>query len=213
MTNVVFDFAGVLFSWQPAGLVVQVLPQRAATPEAAQRLSDAIFQGYGGDWAEFDRGSIEAGPLAHRIARRTGLEVDEARAVIDAVPLALQPVAGTVQLLQRLHAQGLPLYFLSNMPEPYARHLEATHDFLRLFRHGLFSARARMIKPAPEIFTHAADTFGIDPAQTLFIDDVQANVAAARAAGWQALHFMGADECEVDLLRLALLAPVLNQAG
>jgi putative hydrolase of the HAD superfamily len=204
--NVVFDFAGVLFDWHPGELVARVLPTRVASVDAARRLADQFFQGYGGDWAEFDRGTIEAGPLAQRIAQRTGLRIDEAMAVIEAVPGALQPVAATVHLLRRMHAEGRPLYFLSNMPEPYARHLEATHEFLRLFRHGLFSARARMIKPEPGIYAHAAARFGIDPARSLFIDDVPANVQAAQAAGWQALHFRGASACERELVGLGLLA-------
>ena len=62
--NVVFDFGGVVFDWQPHDIVARVLPQHAPTPEAAERLVQHIFQGYGGDWGEFDRGTIEAEPLA-----------------------------------------------------------------------------------------------------------------------------------------------------
>ena len=63
-------------------------------------------------------------------------------------------------LLQRLHAQGLPLYFLSNMPEPYAQHLERAHDFVGWFRDGVFSARVHLNKPEPAIFELAAARFG-----------------------------------------------------
>lgn len=213
MMNVVFDLAGVLFEWQPSELVARVLPARVSSPASTLRLVDGIFQGYGGDWADFDRGTIEAMPLARRISQRTGLEVEEALAVIDAVPAALQPIDETVQLLKRLHAASHPLFFLSNMPEPYAQHLESTHDFLRLFRRGLFSTRVQMIKPEPRIFEHAVDTFDIDPAQTLFIDDVLANVVAARAAGWHALHFRGAGRCEIELTRLGLRAPISSPSG
>jgi putative hydrolase of the HAD superfamily len=203
--NLVFDFGGVVFRWQPRQLLARLLPHRAATPQAAQALFDDFFEDYRGDWGEFDRGTIEPGPLAERIARRTGLALAEVGAVIDAVPAELQPVAGTVDLLQRLHSRGQALHFLSNMPEPYARHLERTHGFLALFRSGVFSARVHLIKPEPAIFAHAAQALGLVPARTFFIDDVLHNVEAARAAGWQALQFQDPAQCEAALRARGLL--------
>ena len=203
--TVVFDFAGVLFHWKPPALMARLLPHRATDEAAAQRLVADIFQGYEGDWGDFDRGTVEPGPLAERIARRTGRAVEDTQRVRDGVPGELPPIPGTVDLLRDLPATGRPLYFLSNMPEPYAQHLEATHDFLRLFRGGVFSARAKLCKPEPEIFAHCADLFGFDPAQTLFFDDVAHNVAAAREAGWQAIQFLDPVQCRRDLLARGLL--------
>lgn len=203
--NIVFDFAGVLLHWDPTELISRVIPAHAPTGADARRWAGDIFQGYEGDWAAFDRGVIEPDALALRIAARTGLAAAQARAVIDAVPDSLAPMAGTVELLERLHQHGRALYFLSNMPAPYARLLESRHAFVRLFRQGLFSADVQLIKPEAAIFHRAAADFGIDPAQTLFIDDVPANVAAAQGAGWQALHFQGPRQCEVELVRRGLL--------
>jgi putative hydrolase of the HAD superfamily len=203
--NVVFDFGGVLFRWEPQAFLARLLPHRARTPQERQALFDAVFQGYGGDWGEFDRGTIDAGPLADNIAARTGLSAADVRGIIDAIPAELQPLPGTVALLRRLHARGRPLFFLSNMPEPMAQHLEATHDFLGLFRRGVFSSRAQLIKPERAIFDHAAQAFDVDPGQTLFIDDHEPNIVAARAAGWQALHFRNAEQCEAELAAAGLL--------
>jgi putative hydrolase of the HAD superfamily len=124
--------------------------------------------------------------------------------VIDAVPSELTPIVDTVALLRRLHAQGHALYFLSNMPAPYADHLDATHDFIALFRAGIYSARVGRIKPEAAIFAHALRTFGIAASETLFIDDVAHNVAAARDAGWQALHFRDPRQCEDEFVRLGV---------
>ena len=203
--NIVFDFGGVLFEWQPHAFLARLLPDRAPTPEAAHALAAEFFQGYGGDWAAFDRGTVEPQALVEAIARRTGLTVQETRNVIDGVPRELLPVPGTVALLRRLHRAGHALYFLSNMPEPYARHLESSHEFLGLFRDGVFSARVQLIKPEPEIFAHAVQAFGIDPADTLFIDDIVRNIDVAREAGWQAFHFQDQAQCERELLQLGLL--------
>ena len=85
------------------------------------------------------------------------------------------------------------------MPQPYADHLERTHDFVGWFEAGVFSARVRQIKPEPEIFANAARRFALPPSQLLFIDDVVDNVLAARKAGWRALHFVDAAECEAQL--------------
>ncbi|HNJ82042.1 MAG TPA: HAD family phosphatase [Piscinibacter sp.] len=187
--NVVFDFGGVLFNWRPPELLARTLPQHVHDAASAQRWVHDFFQGYGGDWGDFDRGNVEPEALAERIAARTGLAVEEARRVIDAVPAELTPIAGSVALLHELHAAQRPLYFLSNMPAPYAQHLEDTHGFLALFRGGVFSARAGLCKPEAAIYEHCARELGLVPERTLFIDDVQHNVDAARAAGWQALRF------------------------
>jgi putative hydrolase of the HAD superfamily len=87
------------------------------------------------------------------------------------------------------------------MPAPYADHLDRSHDFITLFEAGVYSARVNLMKPQPEIFELAAQRFGIEPTDLLFIDDVEHNVAAARALGWQALHFRGATACEAALPR------------
>ena len=203
--NVVFDFGGVLFRWQPRELLRRTMPHRATDDATAASLVDQIFQGYGGDWADFDRGTVEADELIGRIAARTGLGRDELRRVVDAVPAALEPIGETVALARRLHAAGRPLYFLSNMPEPYARHLESRHDFFALFRRGVFSARVKMIKPEPAIFEHARAHFDIDPAQSVFIDDHRPNTVAARAAGWDAIHFEHAVQVEGELVARGLL--------
>jgi putative hydrolase of the HAD superfamily len=198
-TRIVFDFAGVLFHWQPRQLVRRELPLLATDEAGAQRLVDTIFQGYAGDWAAFDRGTVDAPTLIDTIAARTGLAASDVKRVVDGVPAELQPMPETVALLRRLHAQGRRLHFLSNMPAPYAEHLEREHDFLRCFESGVISARVKLIKPEPAIFATAADRFGAEPRELLFIDDVPANVLAARAAGWQAVQFIDAADCEARL--------------
>ena len=203
--NIVFDFGGVLFRWQPHEFMARLLPAHAPDLPSAHALVASFFQGFGGAWGEFDRGTIAPGALARRIAGRTGLRVDEAALVIASVPHELQPIAGSVALLHRLQARGHALYYLSNMPAPYADHLEATHPFLGVFKAGVFSARVQLIKPEPAIYAHAQAAFGIAPAHTLLIDDLAHNAQAARAAGWQALQFENPEQCEAALHQRGLL--------
>lgn len=191
----------MLFQWEPAAIVRRTLPQRAPDIATARQLVSDIFQGYGGDWAEFDRGTLEVPELVRRIGARTGLHAREVQSVVEAVPAALQPMPDTVALLRRLRDAGRRLYFLSNMPLPYAEHLERAHDFVGWFHDGVISARVRQIKPEREIFEIAALRFGAHPSQLVFIDDVAANVRAARSAGWNAVHFVDAADCEVQLRR------------
>lgn len=204
--NVVFDFGAVLFRWQPHDIVARLLPRHAPDAATASALAGEFFRSHeGGDWGEFDRGTVGPAALAERLAARTGVSASDAMAVIDAIPDELQPMPETVALLQRLHDRGHALYYLSNMPAPYAAHLLASHEFLGLFRAGLFSAHVELVKPEPAIYAHAVQVFGITPAETLFIDDLQANIDAARAAGWQGIRFTDAAQCEAELHALGVL--------
>jgi len=203
--NVVFDFAGVVFRWHPPSLLARELPHRATTQAAAKRLVAEFFQDYGGDWQEFDRGTIEVQALVERIAARTRLGHDEVRRVVDGVPRELQPVPETIALMQRVKQTGHRLYFLSNMPAPYADHLERSHSFFEWFDGGVFSSRVKMVKPDAVIYRHALQQFGAKANESVFLDDHAPNIDAARAEGLHGVLFVDAAQAERQLLELGVL--------
>lgn len=190
-TAVVFDFGRVVFDWQPEALLARVLPARAHSTESAAHWVAQIFQSYQGDWGDFDAGLVEPPALVARIATRTGLDPAEVQAVVDAAAPSLTPLPGTLALIERLKAAGRCLHFLSNMPLPFAEHLERTHPFMAWFDGGVFSSRVKVNKPDPAIYAQALRQFGRPASALLFVDDHLPNVEAARAQGWQALHFVG----------------------
>lgn len=201
--NVVFDFGGVVFRWRPAALLARELPARAAAAGGAAALATAFFVD-GGDWNEFDRGALEVDALVGRIASRLGWPADEVRRIVDAVPDELEPVPETVALLRRIKDTGHGLYFLSNMPAPYAAHLARSHDFLDWFDDGVYSSQVLMIKPDVALFRHALERFGVAPGEAIFFDDHLPNVETARALGMHATLWSDAGAAEARLRRLGV---------
>lgn len=198
-TRLVFDFGRVVFRWEPAELLRQQLPQHAQDDASTRLWVAQVFEAYGGDWGEYDRGTVTPPVLAQRIAARTGLTVGEARRVIDAVPDALQPLPASVAWLQRLRDAGQRFYFLSNMPAPVAETLQARHAFMGWFAGGVFSCEVGHNKPEPAIYEIAARRFGHAVGELVFMDDHAPNVEAARRLGWRALQFHNAVQAEADL--------------
>lgn len=197
MTAVVFDFGAVLFRWQPLELLQRCVPDLAPDEAAARALAAQVFESFtpDSDWARFDLGQVAEDELSGRIARRIGVGADRVRRIVDAIPTHLEPLADSVALLEPLRAAGHRLFFLSNMPLPYARHLEQANGFVAGFADGIFSGRVGLVKPHAAIFELAERRFGLDPAHTLFIDDHAGNVDAARQRGWRALRFVDATQC------------------
>lgn len=200
--RLIFDFGAVVFRWAPQELLAQLLPQHVAGPADAAALVQRFFQGFGGPWGRFDRGDIERPALTAALAAQTGLSAAEVNVVIDAVPRALTPLPDTVAWLGRLREAGHRLYYLSNMPAPYADHLEREHAFLTWFADGVFSARVRLGKPDEAIFRLALARFGERAEDCVFIDDHPANVAAARRLGLSAVLFRDAAQAQAELAGL-----------
>lgn len=205
--TVVFDVGGVVVRWQPLDLMRQVLPAQAFDEASAKATAAAVFQTFtpASDWALFDLGRIEPAALAERIAARTGYPLTGLQALIAAIPAHIQPMPASVALLERVRAAGHRLTLLSNMPIPYADHLEAAHPCFAWFAAGVFSGRVGLMKPQRAMFDHARDALALDLEHALFIDDHRGNIEAARTFGWQALHFENAAQCEADLHRAGWL--------
>jgi HAD superfamily hydrolase (TIGR01509 family) len=197
--HLIFDFGAVVFRWQPIDLLQQVLPLRAPDAAASRALAERIFKGYTGPWGRFDLGTIEVPELVDALVDQAGLSADEARRLITAIPPALEPLPDTLSLIERLRAAGHRLFYLSNMPAPFADHLEATHGFLRHFEDGVFSGRVQLAKPDAAIFQLSLQRFGIAAADAVFLDDHPANGEAARALGLGAVLFEHAAQAEAEL--------------
>ena len=200
--NFVFDFGAVLFTWRPADLLAQSFPQQAGTPDAATALAHAMFAH--ADWNSFDQGTLAMDLLISRTSERLDLDAQVLRELVAHIGERLQPMPETLALLEQLRIlrsqqPGVRLYYLSNMPEPYARALERRHAFLQWFDGGIFSGDVLHIKPNPVIYQLLQSRYTLDPAKTLFIDDLLANVLAARAQGWHAVQFESAEQLQIHI--------------
>lgn len=199
--TLVFDAGGVIIRWQPLQLVRQALPAFAHDDASAGAVAAAIFHttDRNADWAQFDLGRVEPEALAARIARRTGYPLQQLRALIAHIPEHLEPMPASVALLGRVRAAGHRLALLSNMPRPHAAHLESRHAFFGWFEACVFSGRVGLMKPERAMFDHARRLLALDLEHALFIDDLPANVEAARSLGWQAMLFENDVQCEAAL--------------
>jgi len=188
--NLVFDLGQVMVRWEPVALLQRFFPGRCGTDAQAQQLAGACFRSQA--WSDFDAGLLDTDGVTQALAAILQAPDRLVRAMVVDIAHALSPIASSVSLLAQLHRwrnaqthQSLRLYYLSNMPEPYAAHLIATHDFFNCFDGGVFSARVKLAKPDPAIYAHAEQALELMPAQTFFFDDHWPNVQAANQRGWQ----------------------------
>ena len=107
-------------------------------------------------------------------------------------------------LFRRLHAAGVPTGLLSNSwgSDGYPRDL-----FPDMFDAVVISGEVGMRKPEPRIFRHAARALGLDAAECVFVDDIQANITAAEEVGFTGVLHTDSGETAArvaELLRVAL---------
>ena len=210
--HLVFDLGQVMIRWEPTALVRQYFPDRCGTDAQTQALAQACFRSRA--WLAFDAGLLDTDGVAQQLAQRIQEPKLRVRAMVVDIAHALTPIAGSVTLLQQLHqwrqaqaTTGLRLYYLSNMPEPYADHLIAAHGFFSCFDGGVFSGRVKLAKPDPAIYAHAESALALVPAHTVFFDDHMPNVQAATERGWLGVHVPEPWQLPT------LMAPLLKQRG
>ncbi|MCW2918096.1 MAG: HAD-superfamily hydrolase, subfamily variant 3 [Actinomycetia bacterium] len=96
-----------------------------------------------------------------------------------------------VTLVTELAEQGRTLGLLSNIIEDLVPRFEARHDdWLRHFASLTYSCRIGVAKPDPRAFEICAERLGVRPADVVFFDDNEHNVAAARKVGMTAELFV-----------------------
>ena len=104
--------------------------------------------------------------------------------------------------LARIHSRGIKTAILSNMQTDMAAHVRKNFAWLSHVDHQIFSCELRAIKPDPVIYRHSLSLLRIAPSETIFVDDREENIQAARAAGIQGILFESVSQLRKDLQEL-----------
>lgn len=110
----------------------------------------------------------------------------------------------SVALMNRLIDAGHDVTMLTNFAADTFIEARRRFPFLHRPRGVTVSGEIRKIKPDREIYDHHTAAFGLEPSATLFIDDSEANIEGAIAAGWRSVLFTGAPKLESDLRVLGI---------
>lgn len=197
--NVVFDVGGVIIDWRPE----TVLHQTIEDPSERERLVGGLVAHP--DWLELDKGAITLDQFCARSADRTGLSESRIGEVLDSLKRSLVPIGETVDLIRRLRHRGHRVFVLSNMPEHTAEYLERTVPIWDLFDGIVFSFRVGLIKPGRAIYEYLLDRYALRADDTIFIDDLEPNVAAAAELGITPIRFFSPHDTEARLRTLGCL--------
>lgn len=195
--NVVFDLGMVLISFEPE----KYLRDMGYEGEKAEILRDKIFRHH--LWAEFDRGVYSIAQMRETIrAACPDLKADVDRIMRLDFYDRLELKKDTEEFLRSLKSQGYKIYFLSNFPPEGFEWIERKFDFFKLGDGEIISGRAGCNKPDPEIYELLLNTYGLQPTETVFIDDLPINIEAAEKFGIHGIIFTSADDAREKFQRV-----------
>ncbi len=184
---IVFDVGNVLLSFEPEK-VLELIP--AEHRNAVRR---AMF-GPDWRWGAFDLGAETNEDIARSIAEKAGIPGGEEFVLYSLYhfPETMRPLP-LYRLIPELKRMGKKLCGLTNYGEPSFTYTMERFENLRLLDGVVVSHREKLTKPDPAIFALLTERFGLAPAQSLFIDDSEANAQSASALGFHTWHYAGID--------------------
>jgi len=194
--NIVFDLGGVVFNWQPETIIGRVFDDS----ETRDLVRTEIFEHT--DWVELDRGTLALDQAIDRGASRTGLPWQDIERLFNEVPPSLTPIKETIELIRSLTDSDNKLFILSNMQFASIAYLEKKHQIWDMFDGIVISCRIQKVKPDIEIYEHLLTVHQLKSTETVFIDDMSENLAAASSIGIRTIKFENPSQCRQALVDL-----------
>jgi putative hydrolase of the HAD superfamily len=179
----VFDFGGVL--WDMRWDVARDLSERHGLPRSS--IFETLYRT--DTWRDIERGIGD--PVAWRTRAHAELETRAGRALPalhEEWRRAQRPIDSNLVPVERLRPP-YKVSVLSNADASLRARLEEDMRIKHLFDDIVCSAEVGMAKPEPEIFRLAAERLGVAPAECVFVDDWDQNIAAAQAVGMTAICY------------------------
>ncbi len=112
----------------------------------------------------------------------------------------MEPIPGMAQFVRECKAKGLGVYLLSNASARQPRYWPRIPGS-ECFDGAVISALERCLKPEVKIYRILLERYRLKADESLFVDDVAANVEGAARAGLRGFQFSG----DVEALRRFVL--------
>ncbi|MGA8087092.1 MAG: HAD family phosphatase [Terracidiphilus sp.] len=193
---VIFDY-GMVLTGQPNADAHDAMVRITGLPH------DQFEKLYWADRHAYDEGKLSGLQFWQGFGRDAKLNLDAA--AIDQLN-AFDARMWTTQnraMLAWQHAlkqRGIRTAILSNMGDSVLASIQREFDWLPRFDVLIWSFEHKMAKPDPAIYRLTLDKLGTRPEETLFIDDKQANIDAARDLGLVAIQFSTVEKLREDLI-------------
>jgi len=173
-----FDIGNVIVRFDPNALYTKILPDPEERQWFLTRVCSMAWH------VEHDRGAAMAQTIPALVARHPQYR-DAIEAWRDRAPEMLPNlIAPSVEAIEALHAAGVPLFALTNMPAEWVSLITGMSPAFAYFRDIVVSAHEGIIKPDPRLYRLALDRMGLRADEVLFIDDSPPNIDAARSLGF-----------------------------
>jgi len=150
----------------------------------------------------YDRGDISPQTYWRTVAEDAGKSINAGQVR----ELAARDVAMWSRLNPRmlgwredLSAAGMKTAVLPNMHAEMVQYARRNFPWLNQVNWATFSAEVKLIKPDPAIYEHCLRGLGVAPSESLFIDDREVNLAAARAMGIHGIQYKSIAQLRNDL--------------
>ncbi|MBE6053517.1 MAG: HAD family phosphatase [Clostridium sartagoforme] len=193
--NIIFDLGNVLLEFNPKEYLENKIPG-----EKVEDVYKAIFKSE--EWAMLDRGTITQEEAIKNICDRNSSCSHEIILAFKDWYDILSPIMGTVEVLSALKDNGYNIYYLSNFHELAFHKVTKVNKFFELFDGGVVSYAEKLLKPEKEIYKMILDRYKLNPSETIFVDDMEANVEGAKKLGIKAILFKDAKKLKEELNNL-----------
>jgi putative hydrolase of the HAD superfamily len=176
-TAALFDIGNVLVHLDFEGALGRLIP--AGVTDAPARMHGLLEKR-----DEFETGALSNDDFIAWASARLGFTGPPAE-FREAWNAIFEPIHAMWSIASFLKAQRLKLVLFSNTNSLHAEWLLTNYEIFAEFDAHVFSHQVGAIKPDPAIYHHAVAVHGLVPADTLYIDDLPANIAKGEELGFR----------------------------
>lgn len=196
--QIVFDIGNVLVRWSPE----EILHRTFDNKDNYQLLGQQIF--LHPNWTALNLGQLTEQQAIQDYHQEFGFPIETLESLFFHIKDTQTPIPGSAELLHRLYLAGYKTFVLSDNIREIVSYLKQRYSFWNDLHGEVISADIQHKKPGNEIFEYLLNHFDIDPATTVFTDDLAMNIQGAKRAGITGIQFHNAVQLEESLIALGV---------